>query len=140
MTHFTKLLPLAAFTVFTLVGAAAIIAAPVPKVKENTMGLTASVTFDKKEILLGEPVYFTFAVHPAEASQMRDTYLDCWRRVIEASVNGGGGIAHHHGIGRIRREWLRSEIGETGVTALRAVKQALDPIGFMNPGALIPKA
>jgi alkyldihydroxyacetonephosphate synthase len=87
----------------------------------------------------GLNLYFTFAVHPDSASQMRDTYLDCWRRVMEASVNGGGGIAHHHGIGRIRREWLRSEIGEAGVTALRAVKNALDPGGFMNPGALIPE-
>lgn len=58
MTPFTTLLPLAALTL----AAGTAFAAPVPKVKENTMGLTASVTFEKKEIMLGEPVHFTFAV------------------------------------------------------------------------------
>jgi alkyldihydroxyacetonephosphate synthase len=86
----------------------------------------------------GLNLYFTFAVHPEAAAGMRDSYLDCWRLVLKATVDGGGGIAHHHGIGRIRREWLASEIGDVGVSALRAVKRALDPVGFMNPGALIP--
>ncbi len=41
---------------------------PVPP-KENSMGLTASVTLDKKEVMLGEPMYFTFAVaNPTDAA------------------------------------------------------------------------
>jgi alkyldihydroxyacetonephosphate synthase len=69
---------------------------------------------------------------------MSATYLDCWRRVMRATIDGGGGIAHHHGIGRIRREFLKDELGAGGTAALRALKRALDPTGFMNPGALIP--
>ncbi|HEX4335497.1 MAG TPA: FAD-binding oxidoreductase [Polyangiaceae bacterium] len=87
----------------------------------------------------GLNLYFTFAARPAEPSDMKATYLECWRRVMRATVDGGGGIAHHHGIGRIRREWLRSELGDGGVSLLRTVKRALDPDGFMNPGALIPE-
>jgi alkyldihydroxyacetonephosphate synthase len=86
----------------------------------------------------GINLYFTFAAQPKTAAEMRSTYLDCWRRVMTATVEGGGGIAHHHGIGRVRRQWLSKEIGEAGLSALRAVKHALDPTGFMNPGALIP--
>ena len=88
----------------------------------------------------GINLYFTFAAQPESASEMRATYLDCWRRVMTATVEGGGGIAHHHGIGRVRREWLEREIGAAGLSALRAVKRALDPVGFMNPGALLPEA
>jgi alkyldihydroxyacetonephosphate synthase len=86
----------------------------------------------------GLNLYFTFAVQPEQRDAMRATYLECWRSVMLATVHGGGGIAHHHGIGRIRQGWLKSEIGEGGLAALRAVKRALDPTGFMNPGALFP--
>jgi alkyldihydroxyacetonephosphate synthase len=84
-------------------------------------------------------LYFTFAARPAERSDMKATYLECWRSVMRAAVDGGGGISHHHGIGRIRREWLRSELGDGGVALLRTVKHAIDPDGFMNPGVLIPE-
>ena len=57
---------------------------------------------------------------------------------MEATVSTGGGIAHHHGIGRVRRDWLAAEIGDAGVTLLRQVKRALDPDDLLNPGVLIP--
>src|SRR5205807_6698 len=48
-----------------------------------------------------------------------------------------GTIAHHHGIGRLRTRWMERELGG-GLAVLRALKQALDPKGIMNPGVLIP--
>jgi alkyldihydroxyacetonephosphate synthase len=35
---------------------------------------------------------------------------------------------------------MAAELGETGVALLRKVKTALDPVGIMNPGVLIPDA
>lgn len=87
----------------------------------------------------GINLYFTFAARPERREDMAATYKACWRAVISATADQGGGIAHHHGIGRVRREWLRTELGEGGLAALQAVKRALDPIGFMNPGALLPE-
>ncbi|NQU07573.1 MAG: hypothetical protein HQ583_03350, partial [Candidatus Abyssubacteria bacterium] len=48
------------------------------------------------------------------------------------------GISHHHGIGRLRRDWMPKEIGQAGVGLLQSIKRALDPTNFMNPGVLIP--
>jgi alkyldihydroxyacetonephosphate synthase len=87
----------------------------------------------------GINLYFTFAARPDDPASLRPTYLECWRRVMEAVIACGGGIAHHHGIGRVRRAFLRDELGPGGLTVLRALKAALDPVGFMNPGALIPE-
>jgi alkyldihydroxyacetonephosphate synthase len=86
----------------------------------------------------GINLYFTFAAQPSSRGDLRATYLDCWRRVMQATLDGGGGIAHHHGIGRVRKDFLAGEVGAAGIFALRAVKRALDPTGFMNPGALLP--
>jgi alkyldihydroxyacetonephosphate synthase len=86
----------------------------------------------------GINLYFTFAARPDDSKDMAATYEECWRRTMEATVANGGGIAHHHGIGRLRRDWMPMELGQAGVGLLRSVKQALDPTGFMNPGVLIP--
>jgi alkyldihydroxyacetonephosphate synthase len=86
----------------------------------------------------GINLYFTFAARPDDSKDMADTYEECWHRTMEATVANGGGISHHHGIGRMRRDWMPRELGHAGVGLLRSVKQALDPTGFMNPGVLIP--
>jgi FAD/FMN-containing dehydrogenase len=50
----------------------------------------------------------------------------------------GGSISAEHGIGQLKL----SEFARLGpparVHALRAIKHALDPLGIMNPGKLVP--
>lgn len=88
----------------------------------------------------GLNLYFTFAVMVSDPKTMEATYHDGWRRIMEATDKHGGSLAHHHGIGRVRRNYLTAELGETGVALLRTLKAALDPNGIMNPGVLLPDA
>jgi alkyldihydroxyacetonephosphate synthase len=88
----------------------------------------------------GINLYFTFAARPDSPEDMASTYDQCWERVMNATATHGGGIAHHHGIGRVRRRYLTRELGQGGLALLRTLKHALDPTGFMNPGVLIPDA
>jgi len=86
----------------------------------------------------GINLYFTFVARTDDASMLDTLYQDCWRRVMEATIEGGGGIAHHHGIGRVRRDYMPAEIGATGVGLLRSLKKTLDPENILNPDVLIP--
>jgi alkyldihydroxyacetonephosphate synthase len=86
----------------------------------------------------GTNLYFTFAARPDDPARIEATYLECWRRTMEAADAVGAGLAHHHGIGRVRRDVLEREIGATGVALLRQLKRALDPDDLFNPGALLP--
>lgn len=88
----------------------------------------------------GVNLYFTFAARPEKREDMAGTYDECWRRVMESTAAHGGGVAHHHGIGRVRQKYLRHDLGPGGVALLRTLKRAIDPAGFMNPGVLIPDA
>lgn len=88
----------------------------------------------------GTNLYITFVARPERREDMADTYRECWRRVMQACAELGAGIAHHHGIGRVRRDWLAREVGPAGVAMLRAVKRALDPDDLLNPGVLLPDA
>jgi len=88
----------------------------------------------------GTNLYFTFAARPKDPARMADIYRECWRRTMEATLAAGGGIAHHHGIGRVRRDALAGELGPGGLALLRTLKRALDPDQLLNPGVLLPDA
>jgi FAD/FMN-containing dehydrogenase len=50
----------------------------------------------------------------------------------------GGSISAEHGIGQLKREEFARLAPPGRIHALRAIKQALDPEGIMNPGKLVP--
>ena len=87
----------------------------------------------------GINLYFTFAAKVEDPLKMEEVYYECWDRVMKAVIAGGGGISHHHGIGRVRRDYMKAEIGETGVNILQKIKKILDPNGILSPDVLIPK-
>jgi alkyldihydroxyacetonephosphate synthase len=101
-------------------------------------GVLVSSAHSSHSYRSGTNLYFTFAAHGARRERMPEVYGECWDRTMRACVELGAGIAHHHGIGRVRREWLVAEIGEPGVELLRSLKRALDPDWLLNPGALLP--
>ncbi|MES2119382.1 MAG: FAD-binding oxidoreductase [Pseudomonadota bacterium] len=49
----------------------------------------------------------------------------------------GGSISAEHGIGQLKRAELARLAPPGRIHALRAIKQALDPLGIMNPGKLV---
>jgi alkyldihydroxyacetonephosphate synthase len=85
----------------------------------------------------GASLYFTVV-----ARARRGEEIDQWRAAkaaaCEAIVAAGGTITHHHAVGRDHTPYMQAEVGETGLEALRALKERLDPAGVMNPEKLIP--
>ncbi|CAN5610171.1 FAD-binding oxidoreductase [soil metagenome] len=55
----------------------------------------------------------------------------------DAMIAAGATITHHHAVGTDHAPWLHQEIGDLGISVLRAVKADLDPTGILNPGVLI---
>lgn len=60
------------------------------------------------------------------------------RFVDDLVTAAGGSISAEHGIGQLKRSELGRLAPPGRVHALRAIKQALDPLGIMNPGKLVP--
>ena len=60
------------------------------------------------------------------------------RYVDDLVTAAGGSISAEHGIGQLKRDELARLASPGRIEALRAIKQALDPLGIMNPGKLVP--
>jgi alkyldihydroxyacetonephosphate synthase len=83
----------------------------------------------------GACLYFTLASMCDSDEAARSLLEDWWNAAMNACLEAGGTISHHHGIGRVRAPYLARELGEW-MSVLRTIKSALDPNGIMNPGAL----
>jgi alkyldihydroxyacetonephosphate synthase len=84
----------------------------------------------------GASLYFTFLA-AAEAGSELDQWRAAKTAACDAIVASGATITHHHAVGTDHAPYLGAEVGEVGLTALRAVKAALDPTGILNPGKLL---
>ncbi len=65
--------------------------------------------------------------------------LQIKRAVHDLVHSMGGSISAEHGIGRLKRNDLSRYGDPTKIAAMRAIKAALDPLGIMNPGAVLPE-
>lgn len=60
------------------------------------------------------------------------------RAVLEYVASLGGSISAEHGVGTVKRRWLHLNRQPEELALFRRIKTALDPVGILNPGALLP--
>lgn len=61
------------------------------------------------------------------------------KRLAERAVDMDGTCTGEHGVGQGKAKYLTAEHG-AGVAAMRAIKQAFDPLNILNPGKILPAA
>nr|WP_309229951.1 FAD-linked oxidase C-terminal domain-containing protein [Blastococcus sp. TML/M2B] len=64
----------------------------------------------------------------------RDRAYAAFDDILELGLSMGGTITGEHGVGAIKVDWLEREIGPVALDVHRAIKDALDPDGLLNPG------
>ena len=85
----------------------------------------------------GASLYFTFGVLQQPGTGL-EQYLYIKKAAEDAFMKNGATLSHHHAVGYEHMPWLEDDISTTGVQAVKALKQGLDPKGVMNPGKIIP--
>ncbi len=105
---------------------------------EAVEGVVAASAHSSHAYRSGANLYFTVAATPASPEDYASTYDALWSAAMSATASIGAGLSHHHGVGRVRRDWMPVELGTGGLSLLRSVKAAIDPRGLMNPGVLLP--
>jgi alkyldihydroxyacetonephosphate synthase len=83
----------------------------------------------------GACLYFTMGSAFDDDKAARAQHSAWWNAGMSACLYAGGSISHHHGIGRLKAEWLPQELGGWW-DVLHSIKEAIDPNRIMNPGVL----
>ena len=76
-------------------------------------------------------------VDPDDAAEMAraKAYM---ARLVDRALAMGGTSTGEHGIGQGKMAYMAAEHGAGALTAMAAIKTALDPKNIMNPGKIIP--
>ncbi len=78
----------------------------------------------------GGSIYFSFA-----GRGTRSVYEAVWNAAMQAVIENGATVTHHHGVGALKAPWAAAEVG-AAVEGWRTLKGQLDPNGILNPGRL----
>ena len=57
--------------------------------------------------------------------------------ILQAAIRLGGTITGEHGVGRTKKAALPDQLGPDVMALTRRIKDALDPDGILNPGAVL---
>jgi glycolate oxidase len=79
------------------------------------------------------PVVIFDATDPAAVERAGSAF----DAIMRLGLDLGGTITGEHGVGLLKRTWLETELGETGLAVHRAVKDAFDPRHLLNPGKVL---
>ena len=81
-------------------------------------------------------------LHPDLVFERGDPRAEALTKLVQAdlyraALELGGTITGEHGIGVARRDWLEQQRGPGAMRVMRAIKDALDPLGILNPGRVL---
>jgi len=65
---------------------------------------------------------------------------EIYRRFIQKAVELGGTISAEHGIGKLKRQYLRELYGDDHLQEMAALKRAFDPAGVLGRGTMFDEA
>lgn len=89
-------------------------------------------SFGENDTTRGSDVVDVGAEPGAVAGQRAQLFLGG----VEAAVELGGTVTGEHGVGLLKRHGMTREMSETALDMHRAIKNALDPRGILNPGKI----
>jgi glycolate oxidase len=81
----------------------------------------------------------TICFDPTDPGQ-RERAFGAFDDILELGLSLGGTVTGEHGIGSIKVDWLEREVGPVSLSVHRAIKDALDPQGLLNPGKVLRRA
>ena len=83
-------------------------------------------------------IHVNIMVMPGDADELRRAH-EAERVLFEGVVALEGSISGEHGIGFVKAKYLGLELDPPTIAIMKAVKQAFDPLGILNPGKIFPQ-
>jgi D-lactate dehydrogenase (cytochrome) len=62
--------------------------------------------------------------------------LSAYHDIMAIAIENGGTVSAEHGIGKLKKAYLRMMYGDKIIEEMKAIKRSFDPEGMLNPGNL----
>ncbi|WP_458686184.1 FAD-binding oxidoreductase [Nocardia tengchongensis] len=114
---------------------------PLPRLGDLVTGI-AGIAANRKVLIsviahAGDGNTHPLIVHdPADPEESERAHL-AFGEIMELAISLGGTITGEHGVGRLKKAWLPGQLGPDVMALTRRIKDALDPDGILNPGAVL---
>jgi len=82
----------------------------------------------------GVCIYFTMGFFGRGMKNAEKSYHAIEHRLREVILEQGGSLSHHHGVGKVRQDFMPQVHSQGAITAIQAVKHALDPHNVFAAG------
>jgi alkyldihydroxyacetonephosphate synthase len=82
----------------------------------------------------GVAVYFYFGFYYKGIPNPQNVYLELENIARDEILNSGGSLSHHHGVGKLRREFLPRIMSPAAMEWRRELKKSLDPRDIFGAG------
>jgi len=111
---------------------------PIPRIPELIGGVEAvAARTDTVIAVIGHAGDGNF--HPLVVFDRADAAAvaraeEAFGAVMDVALGLGGTITGEHGVGTLKRPWLRPQVGDDVAALAKRIKDALDPLGILNPG------
>ena len=117
------------------------VGAPVPLLPELMAGVAAVAAKYELEIPVvahaGDGNTHPIVVYDPTDLAARDRAYLAFDEIMAVAIALGGTITGEHGVGRTKKSALPAQLGPEVMALSRTIKQALDPQGILNPGAVL---
>jgi D-lactate dehydrogenase (cytochrome) len=87
---------------------------------------------------VGDGNFHVIMLFDPENTAELETALSVHDRLVRRALSMGGTCTGEHGIGYGKLHYMRTEHDPDALTAMRAIKDALDPKAILNPGKVLP--
>jgi len=113
---------------------------PVPQLPELLAGIAAVADGYSLEIPVvahaGDGNTHPIVVYDRGDPDARNRAYRAFDEIMQLAIGLGGTISGEHGVGRAKKAALPTQLGPDVMTLSLTIKNALDPLGILNPGAI----
>jgi len=82
-------------------------------------------------------IHVNLLINPDDPQQLAQAEI-CLDEVFSLVLGLGGTLSGEHGIGLVKREFVRREIDDPTLALMHQLKNLFDPNGILNPGKTLP--
>ncbi len=75
----------------------------------------------------GVCIYFMFAINVKGVSNPIEVFTAMEHAMRDAIMENGGSISHHHGVGKLRKDFMKGTISPASIDFLKKIKASHDP-------------